>query len=177
MAVDGSGNVFVTGQSYTNSNSGSDYATIKYSGAGAPLWTNRYIGPLNYDDSTRALAVDGSGNVFVTGESYGSDGYTDYATFMYSGAGVPLWINRSGRKPVAGRRHEFRSLAPPFNAEPLTNIRGAPRKPALRWKVKLRTHSANSYPNSADFQIQHIHRPWVKRTVIMSFLSTGMTHR
>ena len=46
-----------------------DYATIKYSSAGVPLWTNRYNGPANSDDYAYAVAVDGSDNVIVTGYS------------------------------------------------------------------------------------------------------------
>ena len=46
MAVDGSNNVVVTGYS-SGSGSDYDYATIKYSAAGVPLWTNRYNGPGN----------------------------------------------------------------------------------------------------------------------------------
>ena len=46
-----------------------DYATIKYSSAGVPLWTNRYNGPGNGDDYASAVAVDGSNNVIVTGYS------------------------------------------------------------------------------------------------------------
>ena len=42
MAVDASGNVFVTGVG--SSGSFSDYATVAYSGAGVPLWTNCYDG-------------------------------------------------------------------------------------------------------------------------------------
>jgi len=93
VAVDGNGNVFVTGDSHGGDFS-SDYATVAYSGAGVPLWTNRYDGPGNFGDYANAVAVDNSGNVFVTGESDGSGGYTDYATIAYSGAGVPLWTNR-----------------------------------------------------------------------------------
>jgi hypothetical protein len=93
VAVDGTGNVFVTGFSSTETN-GNDFVTIKYSGVGAPLWTNRYDGPANSDDNAVAMAVDGSGNVFVTGYSYGSDSSRDYATIAYSGTGVALWTNR-----------------------------------------------------------------------------------
>ncbi len=93
VAVDASGNVVVTGSSagggYIN-----DYATIKYSSAGMPLWTNRYDGPANGDDGANALAVDASGNVYVTGQSRGTDSGDDYATIKYSSAGVPLWTNR-----------------------------------------------------------------------------------
>ncbi len=93
VAVDSSGNVFVTGESYV-SGSSYDYATIAYSGAGIPMWTNRYNGPANTHDYAQALAVDGSDNVFVTGYSYDTNGYPDYATIAYSGAGMPLWTNR-----------------------------------------------------------------------------------
>src|SRR5260221_12085850 len=47
IAVDAAGNVFVTGFSYTGAAT-SDFATIKYSNAGAPLWTNRYTGPFTF---------------------------------------------------------------------------------------------------------------------------------
>jgi Beta-propeller repeat len=93
VAVDGSGNVFVTGDSL-GSGSIADYATVAYSSAGAPLWTNRYNSPVRNDAYPFAVAVDGSGNVFVTGEAPGSGGYGDYVTIKYSGAGVPLWTNR-----------------------------------------------------------------------------------
>src|SRR6266566_7549523 len=55
MAVDNNGNVFVTGSSF---GSNYDFATIKYSNAGAPLWTNRYNGPRNGDDFANAISVD-----------------------------------------------------------------------------------------------------------------------
>jgi len=103
MAVDASGNVVVTGSSYGGDplygGSSMDYATIKYSNAGVPLWTNRYNGPGNANDSAAALALDANGNVIVTGYSDGGDpayggSRMDYATIKYSNAGVPLWTNR-----------------------------------------------------------------------------------
>ncbi|HEY9172535.1 MAG TPA: hypothetical protein VI136_09655 [Verrucomicrobiae bacterium] len=93
LAVDPSGNVVVTGYSFT-SRTNQDYATIKYSSAGVPLWTNYYDGPRNYIDNAYALAIDAVGNVYVTGRSFGSDSMSDYATIAYSPAGVPLWTNR-----------------------------------------------------------------------------------
>src|SRR6185295_5671954 len=89
--VDSSGNVFVTGFSSSSNN---DYATIAYSGPGVPLWTNRYNGTGNGDDEAKGIAVDNSGNVFVTGYSTGTNGNSDFATIKYSSAGAPLWTNR-----------------------------------------------------------------------------------
>src|SRR5262249_26416769 len=93
VAVDGSGKVFVTGYSFGTIRHG-DYATIAYSGWGVPLWTDRYGGRGDHEEGAIAIAVGGCCNVFVTGYSYGTWGYEDYATIAYSGAGVPLWTNR-----------------------------------------------------------------------------------
>ena len=82
IAVDGSNNIIVTGYS-GDSGGGEDYATIKYSSAGVPLWTNRYNGPANADDLAKALAVDHSGNVIVAGHSMGSGSDYDFATVKY----------------------------------------------------------------------------------------------
>lgn len=94
LAVDGGGNVYVTGYSTRAGSFSWDYATIKYSAAGAALWTNLFNGTGNGDDSPTALAVDASGNVYVTGDSIGSGSGYDYATIKYSSTGLPLWTNR-----------------------------------------------------------------------------------
>jgi hypothetical protein len=95
VAADGSGNVIVTGTSpSTEEPSSRGFLTIKYSGDGVPLWTNRYHGPAVVGGSPTDLAVDQSGNVFVTGAQNALNNLTDFATVAYSSAGVPLWTNR-----------------------------------------------------------------------------------
>src|SRR5258705_507471 len=90
-AVDHLGNVFVTGDT-TENGTDWDYGTVAYSRAGVPLWTNRYAGPGTNWDRATAIAVDRTGNVFVTGGSY--SGYTsECVTIAYSGGGVALWTN------------------------------------------------------------------------------------
>jgi len=95
IAVDNNGNVFVTGESYADLAQGyTDNATIKYSNSGVPLWTNYYAGPGNNNDVLAAIAVDGAGNVFVTGWSFNTpspDFSVDWATIAYSSEGSPLW--------------------------------------------------------------------------------------
>jgi hypothetical protein len=93
LAVDDSGNVFVTGFS-DGTDTDHDYATIKYSGNGVRLWTKRFDGPANFTDEPRAIAVDLSGNAYVTGFSEDDLSLRDYATIKYSNAGAALWTNR-----------------------------------------------------------------------------------
>jgi len=92
LALDDSGNVYVTG--YINSafnNCG--YATIKYNPDGVQKWIKQYEGPGGSEDKPTAIAVDSSGNVYVTGNSVGLL-YHDYATIKYNSAGDTLWIRR-----------------------------------------------------------------------------------
>lgn len=86
------GNVVVTGYSIGLVGLSVDYATIKYSSAGVPLWTNRFVGGGGYTRPT-ALALDSSGNIFVTGYSTNSATGNDYATVCYSSVGALLWTN------------------------------------------------------------------------------------
>src|SRR5437773_818868 len=93
IAVDASGNVYVTGQSW-GLGTPPDYATVKYDSAGQEQWVARYNGPGNGGDFANGIAVDASGNVYVTGGSDDSDGYLDYATIKYDSAGQEQWVAR-----------------------------------------------------------------------------------
>ncbi len=93
MTVDSSGNVYVTGYS-SGAGSFFDYATAKYDPAGNLLWVARYDGPGGYNDQAMAVAVDGEGNVYVSGHSYGTAATTDYATIKYNANGVEQWVAR-----------------------------------------------------------------------------------
>jgi hypothetical protein len=82
LALDDSNNVYVTGYSY-GKGTGKDYATIKYDQSGNEIWVERYNGPGNSDDEASGLAVDRSGNVYVTGWSVGRGTSSDFATIKY----------------------------------------------------------------------------------------------
>jgi hypothetical protein len=83
ISVDNSRNVYVTGSS-NGIGSNSDYATVMYSSLGIQKWVQRYNGPGNDQDAAQFIAVDGSGNVYITGYSWGSGTSSDYATIKYS---------------------------------------------------------------------------------------------
>ncbi|MBL8008056.1 MAG: SBBP repeat-containing protein [Ignavibacteria bacterium] len=93
ISADNYGNVYVTGESFGVS-SNFDYVTIKYNSSGNEIWNRRYNTSLNARDIGRALVIDGSENVIVTGESVGSGTNSDYATIKYDSSGTELWVNR-----------------------------------------------------------------------------------
>jgi uncharacterized delta-60 repeat protein len=93
IAVHNDGNVYITGQS-EDFGGNSDYATIKYDATGVQQWLARYNGPGNLFDFATALALDAAGNVYVTGGSWGSGTFDDYATIKYDATGVQQWLAR-----------------------------------------------------------------------------------
>ncbi len=93
IATDKWGNVYVTGRSYGNGTY-DDYATVAYDSLGNRLWAARYDGPANYYDRAHAIATDSAGNVYVTGQSWGSGTSWDYATVAYNPSGKQLWVAR-----------------------------------------------------------------------------------
>ena len=93
MAIDELGNVYITGFS-TGSGTGNDYATIKYNSAGIEQWAVRYNGPGNGIDKAYSIGLDGSGNVYITGESAGSGTGSDFTTIKYNSGGVQQWAER-----------------------------------------------------------------------------------
>jgi uncharacterized delta-60 repeat protein len=93
LKTDYLGNTYVTGLSNGNGTY-RDYATVKYNSSGSQLWVSRYNGPGNYDDVGKSIALDNSGNVFITGWSYGSGTYSDAATIKYNNLGSQLWAAR-----------------------------------------------------------------------------------
>jgi hypothetical protein len=94
IALDDDGNVYVTGRSEGASNN-FDFLTIKYDPAGTEQWTARYNNPAgNGWDIAYALAVDSSGNIYVTGESYDPNTYYDCVTIKYNSLGTQQWVQR-----------------------------------------------------------------------------------
>lgn len=91
ITIDNSGNVYVTGTSYTNPTNGYDILTIKYDPLGNQLWTATYNGTGSLNDEGRDVAVDKNGNVYVTGYTASSGPNYDFVTIMYDASGTQQW--------------------------------------------------------------------------------------
>jgi uncharacterized delta-60 repeat protein len=90
IAFDVLGNVYITGVSQAGLfESTSDYATIKYDQSGNEIWIQRYNGTSNNWDAANSIAVDNTGNVYVTGFSTTNNGY-DFVTIKYTQPPIPV---------------------------------------------------------------------------------------
>lgn len=92
FVLDRNSNVYITGSSRTDTN-GTDYITLKYNSSGSEMWRKVYTGPGNSQDIPSDIAVDGSGNVTVTGTSRINSPYNDIATVSYNSSGTQSWLS------------------------------------------------------------------------------------
>jgi len=90
IVVDASGNVFVAGYT-TTSTHGKDIVTIKYNSSGTQQWVNTYNDAQNGNDEGSEMAIDASGNIYVTGYTTTAIDQADFYTIKYNGSGTELW--------------------------------------------------------------------------------------
>jgi len=105
VSVDGSGNVYVAGftdgELDGNTNiGGMDLFVIKYNSEGVKQWT-RQMGTTSWDFAN-GVSVDGGGNVYVAGYTWGSIdgninvGDEDLFVIKYNSNGVKKWTRQMG---------------------------------------------------------------------------------
>jgi len=87
MMLDISGNVII---SSTKSN---DFATVKCNANGKIIWSAIYNGWAKQLDIGYDMTIDDRGNIYVVGESAGTDTNRDYATVKYDSAGDEQWVS------------------------------------------------------------------------------------
>jgi len=124
LALDPNGNAFVTGNVTDPFTLRYDIFTVAYSNTGASLWTNRYNGPANSDDSGNAVAVDPGGNVVVAGYSFGAS--YDLITIQYGYIRPPLnFVRRNNAMVVSWTNSAFALQSAPAVNATFTNVPGA----------------------------------------------------
>lgn len=90
LCLDSDNNIYVTGFS-EGLDTITDYATVKYNPGGAIQWATRYSGSPHGQEIGQAIAIDDSGDVFVTGSSQDSLGLWNFATIKYGSNGQQQW--------------------------------------------------------------------------------------
>ncbi|MBN1213128.1 MAG: SBBP repeat-containing protein [candidate division Zixibacteria bacterium] len=95
IALDNTGNVYITGTIGTSVPFASDYITIKLNSSGVQQWVSTYNGPSNDDDVPAEIGIDNAGNVYISGDSRGDDDDNpDFATIKYFPNGDTAWVRR-----------------------------------------------------------------------------------
>ena len=93
IMADNSGNVYICGGGVGAN--GEDYLTAKYNSAGVQQWATLYNNAGTNVDAAYAMDMDATGNVYVTGYSYGSAANDfDVATIKYNNSGAQQWVTR-----------------------------------------------------------------------------------
>ena len=93
IAVDSSGNVYVTGHTGSQGAGGNDILIAKYNTSGVIQW-QRTLGGAGTDAGT-GIAVDSSGNVYVTGYTVSDSSY-NVLIAKYNTSGVIQWQRTLG---------------------------------------------------------------------------------
>ena len=121
IAVDSAGSVYVAGRTRRTSNLW-DSALLKYDSGGHLKWADTWAASAE-DDEMRAIALDASGNLYVTGNGFRSgdwdlytaryrpaDGVQEWATW-YDGSGYDqsydIAVDHSGVSYVAGNTNDL----------------------------------------------------------------------
>ena len=91
ISVDDSGNVYVLGETISNSELG-NYLTIKYTGDGDIRWINILANGDSTVDKPYDMVTDESSNIYITGYGYQClKCFGDYMTVKYNRNGDLLW--------------------------------------------------------------------------------------
>lgn len=93
IAVDNIGNIYITGSFY-QSNSFTDFATIKYDSSGNQQWVLFYNGLADRNDFAKQIVIDKNNEIIVSGNSQRNNTIDDVISIKYSSGGSILWTKK-----------------------------------------------------------------------------------
>lgn len=115
IALDDSGNAYVTGLASNLSSANEDAVTVKFNSAGTQQWVARYNGVTNSIDESRDVVVK-NGIVYIAGRTFSTANSDDFLVIKYSQVvGVQIISSEVPREYLLGQNYPN-----PFN--PVTNI-------------------------------------------------------
>ncbi len=93
VAADKDGYVYVAGVSHCGS--WGDYRIVKYDPSGNIIWTETYGDASHNDVPSGGIAIDGNGNIVVSGYSYDDSFKFRHLSVKYDPSGNVVWANNS----------------------------------------------------------------------------------
>jgi hypothetical protein len=100
LKIDPAGNMYISG-TITNPETGDNFLTVAYDKEDNLLWSDEYDGEYHGDDMSKAIVVDESLNVYVTGTSEDESGTPAIVTVKYDTAGNRIWTMHLDKKDAA----------------------------------------------------------------------------
>jgi hypothetical protein len=103
IAVDPQGNVILTGYGQSSGNQW-DYLIYRFRPNGELAWFKNYGSPSGLIDELQGLALDDTGNVYVTGTMALNENNLDPMTIKYDTAGKVVWQHKFGYPRIENMR-------------------------------------------------------------------------
>ena len=100
VAVDGNGDVYMSGTGDLGGSAGSGSFLVKYAPSGDLLWSKQ-VGTAGVDESSFSVAVDSHGNPYISGYTFASlngmnAGLNDAFVTKFDTSGTALWTGQIG---------------------------------------------------------------------------------
>jgi hypothetical protein len=100
LKISPEGYVFM-GANILNVETGADFVTFAFNSEDSLLWVAEYDGGAHGDDHSKAIAVDESLNVYVTGSTANTKGIPNIVTVKYDISGTRLWAKHISQEQAS----------------------------------------------------------------------------
>jgi hypothetical protein len=122
LKIDNNGDLIIVGGAEANGINGPhwNYLILKYSSSGNLWWSKTYDNGINGDDEINVCEIDGSNNIYVSGQSVSTSGQKDIVTIKYDS---PLKLQEFIENSITIYPNPFKDVAElKLNYDNLTDI-------------------------------------------------------